>query len=76
MKLQAYDSDIEFAKGKKNVVADALSKRPHICGLAKITRDWRNKIIIEYERDTWAFGVIAGTIQDDRYVVMDRLIKF
>ena len=25
MKLQAYDFDIEFVKGKKNVVADALS---------------------------------------------------
>ena len=61
-KLQAYDFDIEFVKGKKNVVADALSRRPHICALAEITRDWRNKITAEYARDTWAFGVIAGTI--------------
>lgn len=62
MKLQAYDFDIEFVKGKKNVVVDALSRRPHIYALAKITRDWRNKITTEYVRDTWASGVIAGTI--------------
>ena len=76
MKLQAYDFDIEFVKGKKNMVVDALSRRPHICALVEIARDWRNKIIEEYARDTWASGIIAGTIHDDRYVVMDRLIKF
>ena len=27
-------------------------------------------------RDTWASRVIASTIHDDHYVVMDRLIKF
>jgi hypothetical protein len=27
-KIQAYDFDIEFVKGKNNVVADALSRRP------------------------------------------------
>ena len=27
-KIQAYDFDIEYVKGKNNVVADALSHRP------------------------------------------------
>ena len=58
------------------MVADALSRRPHICALVEITGDWRNKITTGYVRDTSAFGVIAGTIQDDRYMVMDILIKF
>ena len=53
-----------------------LSRRPQICALAEIIGDWRNKITTEYVRDTWASGVIVGTIQDDRYVVMDGLIKF
>ena len=74
--MHAYEFDIEFVKGKKNVVVDALSRRPHICTLAEIIGDWRNKIIEEYARDTWASGVIAGTIHDDRYAVMDGLIKF
>ena len=76
MKLQAYDFDIEFLKGKKNVVADALSRRPHICTLAEIIGARKNKIIEEYARDTWACRVIVGTIHDDCYVVMDGLIKF
>jgi hypothetical protein len=29
-KIQAYDFDIEFVKGKNNVVADALSRRPSV----------------------------------------------
>ena len=58
------------------MVADALSITPHICALAKIIGDWRNKIVVEYVRDTWASRVIVGTIQDDHYTVMDRLIKF
>ena len=57
------------------MVANALSRRPHICALAEITRVWRNKITEEYARDTWASGVIVGTIHDDRYVVMDGLIE-
>ena len=48
------------------MVIDSLSRRPHICALPKTIGDWRNKITEEYERDTWASRVIAGTIHDDR----------
>ena len=74
-KLQAYDFDIEVVKGKKNVEIDAFSRRPHICALAEITGDWRDKITAEYARDTWASRLISGTIQDDRYEVIDGLKK-
>ena len=69
-KLQTYDFDIEFVKGKKNVLADALSRRPHICALAEIIGYWRSKITIVYARDTWASRVIADTIRDDCYIVI------
>jgi hypothetical protein len=43
-KLQAYDFDIEYVKGKKNVVVDALSTKPEICSLAEISTDrWSDK---------------------------------
>ena len=61
-KLQAYDFDIEFVKGKKNVVADALYQRPHLCALAEISRDWRDRIAAEYVGDDWASRIVVGTI--------------
>jgi hypothetical protein len=33
-KIQAYDFDIEFVKGKNNAVADALSRRPSIFAMS------------------------------------------
>ena len=74
--MQAYDFDIEFVEGKKNVVANALSWRPHLCALVEVLGDWRDRIVVEYVGDDWAFGIVVGTIQDDRYVVLDGLIRF
>ncbi len=57
------------------MVVDALSRRPHLCALAEISRDWRDRIIAEYVEDAWASRLISGTIQDDRYEVIDGLIR-
>ena len=38
-KIQAYDFDIEFVKGKNNVVADALSRRLSIYAMTNISID-------------------------------------
>jgi hypothetical protein len=35
-KIQPYDFDIEFVKGKNNVVADALSRRPSVYAMTDI----------------------------------------
>ena len=35
-KIQAYDFDIEYVKGKNNVVADALSRRPATLSLMSL----------------------------------------
>jgi hypothetical protein len=35
-KLQAYDFDIKYVKGRKNAIVDALSRRPELCSLTKI----------------------------------------
>ena len=40
-KIQAYDFDIEYVKGKNNVVADALSHRPATLSLMSLDTDWR-----------------------------------
>jgi len=36
IKIQAYDFDIEYVKGKNNVVADALSRRPATLSLMSL----------------------------------------
>jgi len=38
-KIQAYEFDIEFFKGKNNVVVDALSRRPSIYAMTDIAVD-------------------------------------
>ena len=38
-KIQAYDFDIEYVKGKNNVVADALSRRPATLSLMSLDTD-------------------------------------
>jgi hypothetical protein len=47
-KIQAYDFDIEFVKGKNNVVVDALSKRPSIYAMTDISVDWKAHLLVEY----------------------------
>ena len=50
-KIQAYDFDIEFVKGKNNAVADALSRRPSIFAMSGMSVDWKDHLIVEYAKD-------------------------
>jgi len=36
IKVQEYDFDIEYVNGKKNIVSNALSKRPATFSMTKI----------------------------------------
>jgi hypothetical protein len=50
-RIQAYDFDIEFVKGKNNLVADALSKRPFIYSMKNLSVDWKDHLVMEYAKD-------------------------
>jgi hypothetical protein len=50
-KIQAYDLDIEFVKGKNNIVENALSRRPSIYAMTDISVDWKAHLLAEYSKN-------------------------
>jgi hypothetical protein len=75
-KVQAYDFDIEYVKGKKNIVVDALSRRPATFSMTEISTDWKSILLVEYSKNTFACEMMEGSIQDDRYRVVDDIIYY
>ena len=75
-KIQAYDFDIEYVRGKNNVVADALSRRPATLSLMSLDTDWRARILVEYSKDRFACEVLDGQVPDDRYRVVNEIIYY
>ena len=45
-KIRAFDFDIEYVKGKNNVVVDALSRRPSI-SLMDVAENWKATLEVE-----------------------------
>jgi hypothetical protein len=76
MKVHAFDFDIEYVKGKKKIVADALSRRPAACSLMEISADWKSHLLVEYSKNKFSCEVMDGQIQDDRYRVIDDVIFY
>ena len=62
-KVHAFEFDIEYVKGKKKIVADALSRRPVTCSLMKISVDWKSHLLEEYSKNKFACEVLDGHVQ-------------
>jgi hypothetical protein len=75
-KIQAYNFDIEYVKGKNNVVADALSRRPSTYSMSEISVDWKSHLLVEYSKNKFACELIDGRLQDDRYRIIDDIIYY
>jgi hypothetical protein len=75
-KIHAYDFDIEYVKGKKNAVVDALSRRQEMCSLSEISADWKSELLVEYSKSKFACEVMDNSVQDDRYKVVDDIIYY
>jgi hypothetical protein len=75
-KVQVFDFDIEYVKGKKNIVVDALSRRPAAYSLMEILANWKSQLLVEYSKNKFACEVMDGQIHDDRYRVIDDVIFY
>jgi hypothetical protein len=75
-KIQAFDFDIEYVKGKKNVVADVLSRKPTSCLMMDISTDWKAHLLVEYSKKKIACEVMDGQVIDERYRVLDDVIFY
>ena len=73
-KVQAYEFYIYYVKGKSNVVADALSRRPTMLSLRGMDADWKAQHLVEYSKDDFACEILNGVVSDERYRVMDEII--
>lgn len=50
-KVQAYDFEMEYVKGKNNVIVDALSRRSTTLSLMSISIDWKSHLLVEYSKN-------------------------
>lgn len=75
-KIHAYDFDIEYVKGEKSIVVDALSRKPITCSLMEISIDWKSHLFVEYSKNKFACEVMDVSLQDDRYRVVDDIIFY
>eukprot|EP00253_Pinus_taeda_P032060 PITA_32060 len=63
-------------RGKNNVAADALSRRPTTLSLISLDTDWRARLLVEYSKDGFACEVLDGQVVDDRDRVVNEIIYY
>ena len=71
--IQAFDFDIEYKKGKMNVVVDVLSRKP-IISLMKFHDDWKSRLGVEYANNQFACDLFDGIIHDDAFKILNDII--
>ena len=49
-------------KGKNNVVADALSRKPTTLSLLEILADWKARLLEEYSKDRFTCEILDGQV--------------
>ena len=74
-KIQSYNFDIKYKKGKMNVVVDTLSRQPTI-SLMHVPNDWKSQLAIEYSKAKFACEVLDGLVHDDAFKVLNHIMCY
>jgi hypothetical protein len=76
LNIQAFYFDIEYFKGKRNIMANALSRRPPRCTMMDNCIDWKAHLLVEYSKNNFSCEVMDGQVVDDRYQILDDFIFY
>jgi hypothetical protein len=58
--MSEYDFGISYIKGKENVIADALSRRPRIFSLVPLKVSLREHVLTQLQGDSWYLEVTSN----------------
>jgi hypothetical protein len=58
--MSEYDFGILYIKGKENVVADALSRRPRVFSLIPLKVNLREHVLTQLQGDSWYLEVTSN----------------